>query len=85
MVFGGLGVASFDAHTSSGITLSNGQSGTVNLWQTNGPLFFLLGGGIRVSMTERLGGTLAVRMNGSSGPNGFIPTFGPEVGIAYGF
>lgn len=85
MIFGGLGLASFDTHTDSGITLSNGQSGTVSLWQTNGPFFFLLGGGIRVSMSENLGATLAVRMNGSFGPNGFIPTFGPEVGIVYGF
>ena len=85
MVFLGLGVASFDTSTSAGITLSNGQSGTVNLWQTNGPFFLLAGGGIHVAMTDSFGGTLAVRVNGSFGANGFIPTFGPEVGLAYGF
>jgi hypothetical protein len=85
MIFGGLGVASFDTHTDAGVTLQNGTSGTVSLWQTNGPFFFLLGGGIRVSMTQNLGATLAIRMNGSTGSNGFIPTFGPEIGIVYGF
>lgn len=85
MLFGGLGVASFDSHTDSGITLSNGQSGTVSLWQTNGPFFFLLGGGLRAALGQNLGATLAVRMNGSFGSNGFIPSFGPEVGIVYGF
>jgi hypothetical protein len=85
MVFGGLGLASFDTHTDSGITLSNGQSGTVALWQTNGPFFILLGGGIRAAISQNLGATVAVRANFSFGPNGFIPTFGPEVGIAYGF
>jgi hypothetical protein len=88
MVFGGFGVASFDSHTDSGLTLQEGsttQSGTVSLWQTNGPFFFLLGGGIRASMSQSLAATLAVRMNGSFGSNGFIPTFGPEVGIVYGF
>jgi hypothetical protein len=88
MVFGGLGAASFDVHTDSGVTIqvnSTPQSGVVSLWQTNGPFFFLLGGGIRASLSENLGATLAVRMNGSFGANGFIPTFGPEVGIVYGF
>ena len=85
MGFLGLGAASFDTSTSAGITLSNGQSGTVNLWQTNGPFFLLLGAGIHVAMTESFAGTLAARLNLSFGPNGMIPTFGPEVGLAYGF
>ncbi|HEY8092112.1 MAG TPA: hypothetical protein VIF09_29830, partial [Polyangiaceae bacterium] len=85
MVFGGVGAASFDVHSSAGITLNNGQSGTVSLWQTNGPFFVLVGGGIHLAFSESLGGTLAVRINGSTGPNGFIPTFGPEAGLVYGF
>ena len=55
-----LGATSFDTHT-DGITLSNGQSGTVSLWQTDGPFFFLVGGGIHVMMRPSFGGTLAVR------------------------
>ena len=85
MFFAGLGAASFDTHVGSGITLNNGQSGTVNLWQTNGPFFLMVGGGIHVAFSQNFGGTLAVRLNGSTGSNGFIPTFGPEVGLAYGF
>ena len=85
MIFGGLGVASFDTHTDSGITLSNGQSGTVSLWQMNGPFFFLVGGGVHVMMTQHFGATLGVRMNGSLGSNGFIPAFGPEAGLVVGF
>jgi hypothetical protein len=85
MVFAGLGAASFDAHVDSGITLSNGQSGTVSLWQTNGPFFVMLGGGIRAAFSDSLGATLALRVNGSTGSNGFIATVGPEVGLAYGF
>ena len=85
MVFLGLGAGAFDTSTSAGITLQNGQSGTVNLWQTNGPFFFLVGGGIHVALSDSFGGTLGVRLNGSLGPNGFIPTFGPEAGLMYGF
>lgn len=89
MVYGGLGVASFDTSVSAGITLVNGtqsgQSGIVNIWQTNGPFFLLAGGGIRVAMGDSLAGVLAVRLNGSFGANGFIPTIGPEAALQYGF
>jgi hypothetical protein len=85
MLYGGLGLASFDTHTDSGITLNTGQSGTVQLWQMNGPFFLMVGGGIHLAFSDRFGGTLSVRMNGSFGPNGFLPTFGPEAGLVYGF
>ena len=85
MVFAGLGASSFDTHVDSGITLSNGQSGTVSLWQTNGPFFFMLGAGIRAALSDNFGMTLALRVNGSTGSNGFIASFGPEAGLAYGF
>jgi len=35
--------------------------------------------------TFSLGGTIGVRVNGSFGTNGFVPTFGPELGLQYGF
>jgi hypothetical protein len=85
MVFAGVGMASFDTSTSSRVTLSDGESGTVNMWQNNGPFFFLVGGGLRFMITESLGGALGIRFNGSFGTNGFIPTFGPELGLQYGF
>jgi hypothetical protein len=85
MLFAGVGAASFDVHTGATVTLANGQSGPVNLWQTNGPFFFLVGGGIHLALGPSLAGTVAVRLNGSFGSNGFVPAFGPEVGLAYGF
>jgi hypothetical protein len=85
MVFAGVGAASFDVRTDSGIQLTTGQSGTVQLWQTNGPFFVMAGGGVRLTLAEVLALTAALRVNGSFGANGFIPTLGPEVGMAYGF
>jgi hypothetical protein len=85
MIFAGLGMASFDTSTSSQITLSDGSGGTVNMWQNNGPFFILLGGGLHYMITDSLGGTIGLRVNGSFGTNGFVPTFGPELGLQYGF
>jgi hypothetical protein len=85
MIFLGLGMASFDTSTTSQITLNTGATGTVNLWQNNGPFFFLLGGGLHFMITDSLGGTLGIRLNGSFGSNGFVPTVGPELGLQYGF
>jgi hypothetical protein len=85
LVFAGVGLSSFDVRTDAGITLSNGQSGTVQMWQTNGPFFLMLGGGIRVLAGEFAAINVAMRANGSFGPNGFIPSVAPEVGVAFGF
>ena len=85
MLFAGLGMASFDTSTTSQITLSDGSGGTVNLWQNNGPFFLLFGAGLHYMITDSLGGTIGVRLNGSFGTNGFVPTFGPELGLQYGF
>ena len=85
MLFAGLGMASFDTSVASTITLSDGSGGTVNLWQNNGPFFILLGAGFHYMITDNLGGTIGVRLNGSFGTNGFVPTFGPELGLQYGF
>ena len=57
----------------------------MNLWQNNGPFFVLLGGGLHFMITDSLGGTLGLRVNGSFGSNGLIPTLGPELGLQYGF
>jgi hypothetical protein len=59
--------------------------GNVNVWQTNGPFFVTLGFGARWTVTDRIALTAALRVNGSIGANGLVPTFGPEVGAAYGF
>lgn len=85
MLFGGVGLASFATSTSSGITFTNGETMTVNLWQTNGPFFVLVGGGVHIMVNESFGGAVGVRVNGSLGANGFIPTLGPEAALQYGF
>ena len=85
MAFAGLGVASFDVRTDSGITLNTGQSGIVQLWQTNGPFFVMAGGGVRFLVADMWATSLALRVNGSFGANGFIPSFAPELSTAIGF
>jgi hypothetical protein len=89
MIFAGVGLASFDAHTDSTATLQPPQNapavtGKVSIWQMNGPFFLMLGGGARFTVRQ-IAITVAARANGTFGVNGFIPTFGPEVGLAYGF
>jgi hypothetical protein len=90
MVFAGVGAASFDTRTDSGVVLQSAatgqvQSGDVQLWQMNGPFFAMVGGGVRITVAEVFATSIALRVNGSFGPNGFIPTLGPELGLAYGF
>jgi hypothetical protein len=89
MVFVGGGLSEFDAHTSDTVALYppgvNPQTGKVNIWRTDGPGFFLLGGGARWGITQRLAATLGLRINVAVGGNGVIPTFGPEIATQYGF
>jgi hypothetical protein len=82
MVFAGMGVSEFDGHTTTIVTLVSQQP--ANAWITNGPLFVLAGGGARYAFSPRAAFTLALRVNGALG-NGFLATYGPEVGIQYGF
>jgi hypothetical protein len=89
IVFVGGGVSEFDAHTSSTAQLQDPNtgdisSGTVNIWQTNGPGFALVGGGVRYAFTPGAALTGAARVNLSFGGNGLIPTFGPELGVQIG-
>jgi hypothetical protein len=83
MVFAGLGISEFDGHTTTIVTTSTQQP--VNAWVTDGPFFFDLGGGVRYAFSLRAAATLAVRFNGALGGSGFLPTYGPELGVQYGF
>jgi hypothetical protein len=85
MGFAGLGLAEFDGHTTSVVTLSNvaGQQ-PVNVWRTDGPFFVMLGAGTRYQFSPRAAFTGAIRLNIAVG-NGALLTYGPEIGIAYGF
>jgi hypothetical protein len=86
MVFGGLGLAEFDGHATTAVSLDT-LAGQVpaTAWVTDGPFFVELGGGVRYAFSARIGLTLAARLNAVIGGNGFLATYGPEVGIAYGF
>lgn len=100
LVLLGFGAAEFDAHTSSFAAICPGAvatpvapctggkgavTGTVNVWQTNGPFFFTVGAGARMAVTDSIALMAALRLNGSFGANGLVPTFGPEVAVQYGF
>jgi len=85
MAFAGFGLAEFDGHASSNVTLNNvmGQQ-PVEVWRTDGPFFLLLGGGVRYQFSPRAAFTGALRINIAVG-NGVLGTYGPEIGAAYGF
>ncbi len=99
MVMLGAGAAEFDGHTSSGLAYCTAPqpfpagkpcqgpfaTGNVNIWQTNGPLFGMLGGGVRWNASDNIAITGAVRLNMSFGVNGLVPTYGPEIAAMYGF
>lgn len=83
MVFAGLGISEFDGHTTTIVTTTTQQP--VNAWVTDGPFFVEVGAGVRYAISLRAGFTAALRVNGALGGNGFLPTYGPEVGVQYGF
>ena len=72
----------FDGHTTTIVTLVSQQP--ANAWITDGPFFVDFGGGARYAFSPRAAFNLALRVNAAVG-NGFLATYGPEVGIQYGF
>jgi len=86
MVFAGTGLSEFDGHVTSVVSLDNvaGQQ-PVNIWLTDAPFFVALGGGVRYQFSLRAAFTAAVRVNAVIGGNGVMVTYGPEVGVLYGF
>lgn len=86
MVFAGMGLSEFDGHVTSAVTLDNvaGQQ-PVNIWVTDGPFFIALGAGVRYQFSLRAAFTAAARVNSVIGGNGLLLTYGPEVGVLYGF
>ncbi len=91
MGFAGLGLGEFDGHVTTVVSQPNPQPGgapltqPVDVWLTDGPFFFVVGAGARYQFSPRLAGTLAARLNIAIGGNGVLPTYGPEVGVVYGF
>jgi hypothetical protein len=86
MAFGGLGLSQFDGHQSTAVRLTtNPPTQTVDAWLTDAPFFVVLGGGGRYQFSERAALTGALRLNVVIGGNGLMTTFGPEIGVLYGF
>ncbi len=86
MVFGGLGLSEFDGHQSTQVRVSGVTTAqTVDVWLTDAPFFIVLGGGARYQFSPRAALTGALRLNVVIGGNGLMPTFGPEIGVLYGF
>jgi hypothetical protein len=98
LVMVGAGAAQFDGHVSSGVAYCTAQplpakgpcgaafaTGQVNIWETSGPGFGMLGGGVRWAATDNIALIGAARVNLSFGANGLVPTFGPEITAQYGF
>ena len=86
MGFAGLGASEYDAHQSTYVTFNNGMpQKIVDVWATNAPVFILLGGGVRYQFGRRVALLGALRLNLVVGGNGFLPTFGPELGGQYAF
>ena len=87
MVFGGLGFSQFDGRESTQVRLHerSPHAKTVDVWLTDAPFFLVVGPGVRWQLNTRFAATAAARVNIAIGGNGVLPTFGPEVGVAYGF
>jgi hypothetical protein len=85
LMFAGFGLAEFDIHSGTAVALANSRAlQPVDVWRTDGPGFLLLGGGVRYQFSPRAAVTGAFRLNLAFG-NDVLATYGPEVGVAYGF
>lgn len=85
MGFAGLGLSEFDGHQSTPVNFTNAMPLNVDVWLTDAPFFIVLGGGARYQLSPRAAVTGALRLNVVIGGNGLMPTFGPEIGVLYGF
>ena len=56
----------------------------VDAWHLAGPAFMTFGGGVRLSLSERMALMLGLRVNLAFG-NSFAPSAGPDLGIVFGF
>jgi hypothetical protein len=89
-VFASAGMAEFDAHVASIVSMSQKApnvpiSQPVNIWLTNGPLFLAVGGGARYQFSPRFAFNAAARLNVAFGGTGALVTYGPEIALQYGF
>jgi len=88
IMFGG-GVSTFETAVKVSVVETNPATNLktakdVDAWQLAGPFFTTVGGGARVGLNERAALMLGARVNFAFG-NSFAPSFGPDVGIVFGF
>ena len=78
------GAAEYDANITVTVQ-QNGVAGArpVQAWHVGGPGFVALGGGLRYAFSPRVGMFLSARVTAAFGV-GFIPAFGPELGLVFG-
>jgi hypothetical protein len=79
------GVGEFDASTTVGVVVNN-VVGTRPMvaWQTGGPGFVALGGGLRYAFSPRVAFSMALKFSAAFG-GAFFPSMAPELGLQYGF
>jgi hypothetical protein len=85
----GGGVSTFETAVKVSVVETNPMTNLktakdVDAWQLAGPIFMTFGGGARVGLSERAALMLGARVNLAFG-NSFAPSFGPDVGIVFGF
>jgi hypothetical protein len=86
MGFLGFGISEFDGHQTTTVTFKDGRAQPpVDVWLTDAPFFIVLGLGARYQAAPRVALTGALRLNTVIGGNGFMLTYGPELGVLYGF
>jgi hypothetical protein len=87
MGFVGAGVSQFDGRTTTHdlLVTTFRDPQTEDAWLSDGPFFVAVGAGVRYAASRRFAFTGALRVNLVFGGVGFLPTFGPEIGAAYGF
>jgi hypothetical protein len=85
MVFAAGGLSEFDGHVGAVVTPQGGSTQPVEVWYTDTPWFFTLGGGVRYQLSPHAAFTGAARLNLSFPKNGVFANIGPEIGVQYGF
>ncbi len=88
LVLAGVGAGEFDAVVPVTVinTAQNNKAFAENAWLTAGPVFFTVGGGVRVGFSPKVALTAALKFQGAfGGAAGFLPGIAPEVGLQFGF
>lgn len=87
-VMAGAGISTFESAVKVSVvettTTNTKIAKDVDAWQLAGPAFITFGGGARILVHERAAFMLGARVNLAFG-NAFAPSFGPDVGFAFGF